>query len=204
MDNQKIIIILLCVIIAILAAGILAFSPFMAKEDSNIAIADKKIHVGDSLVVKLTDSNGNPISNGTVNVKLTDKNGAVKDEDIVTNSKGEAKYKMDEKGKYSVECRFNGDNKHSSSATAGNITVETVETEVVNNEESGNSVSQSQDSDKDESRQREEYQITPDGWDPKEHEVSREPLDNGHERVRYDDGYMRVVDEDGNIISYGW
>ncbi len=204
MDNQKIIIILLCVIIAILAVGILAFSPLMAKEDSNMAISNKNIYVGDSLVVKLTDSNGNPISNRTVNVKLTDKDGTVRDEDVITNSKGEAKFRMDEKGNYSVECRFGGDDKHSSSATAGNITVKDVKTEVVNNDKSQNSVSQSQNSEKDESRQREEYQITPDGWDPKEHEVSREPLDNGHERVRYDDGYMRVVDKDGNIITHGW
>ena len=54
------------------------------------------------------------------------------------------------------------------------------------------------------SSEREEYKITPDGWDPKEHEVSREKLDNGYERVNYDDGYMRVVDKDGNIITYGW
>ena len=61
MDNNKIIIILLCVIIAILIVGVAVFSE-MAKEDSNLAIADKKINVGDSLVVKLTDSKGNAIA----------------------------------------------------------------------------------------------------------------------------------------------
>lgn len=51
---------------------------------------------------------------------------------------------------------------------------------------------------------REEDQITSDGWNPKEHEVSREKLDDGNERVNYDDGYFRIVDKDGNIITYGY
>ena len=43
-----------------------------------------------------------------------------------------------------------------------------------------------------------------DGWDPKEHEVSREDLDDGYQKVHYDDGYFRVVDKKGNIESYGY
>ncbi|MBR5503798.1 MAG: hypothetical protein IKV87_05090 [Methanobrevibacter sp.] len=43
-----------------------------------------------------------------------------------------------------------------------------------------------------------------DGWDPSEHEVSRECLGDGEYRVTYDDGYHRVVGEDGNILSYGY
>lgn len=52
--------------------------------------------------------------------------------------------------------------------------------------------------------EREEDKITADGWNPKEHEVSREKLDNNLERVYYDDGYKRVVDKKGNIKSYGF
>ena len=99
MEDNKIIIILLCVIIAILLVGVVVFSQ-VAKEDSNLSIADKKINVGDSLVVKLTDSSGKAIANQTVNVKLTDKDGSVMDEDITTDSKGKAKFKMEENGKY--------------------------------------------------------------------------------------------------------
>ena len=43
-----------------------------------------------------------------------------------------------------------------------------------------------------------------DGWDPKEHEVSREDLGDGTYRITYDDGYFRIVDEDGNILTYGY
>lgn len=52
--------------------------------------------------------------------------------------------------------------------------------------------------------EREEDKITADGWNPKEHEVSREKLDSNLERVYYDDGYSRVVDKKGNIKSYGY
>ena len=64
--------------------------------------------------------------------------------------------------------------------------------------ESSNSYSSSQNS------IREEDKVTSDGWNPNEHEVSRESIDNGYEKVRYDDDYFRVVDKDGNIITYGY
>ena len=134
MDNQKTIIILLCIIIAILVVGVVVFSPLMAKEDSALTINDKKITVGDSLAVKLTDKNGNPIANQTVNIKLTDKEGITIDEDVVTNSKGNAKFKMDEKGKYSVECSFKGSDKYSASDLNDNISVKKVKTNVISQE----------------------------------------------------------------------
>ena len=138
MDNSKIIIILLCVIVALLV-GILIFSPLLAKEDSNLVIADEKINVGDSLVVKLTDANGNPISNETVHIKLTDKKGMVTNEDVTTNSKGKAKFKMEEKGKYSVECSFDGNGKYASSLTAGNVSVKKPTTKLTSEEQTSTS-----------------------------------------------------------------
>ncbi len=54
-----------------------------------------------------------------------------------------------------------------------------------------------------EDSEREDEQVI-DGWDPKEHEVSREKMDDGYERVDYDDGYYRIVDKKGNVESYGY
>ena len=198
MENNKTVIILLCVIIAILIVGIVMFSPLMAKEKSNLAISDKELNVGDSLTVTLSDDDGVAMANQTVKIRLTDKDGITIDEDVTTDSKGKAKLKVDEKGKYSVECRFDGDGKYASSSTAANLTVKKATTEIVNEDKTSDSVSALSDS------EREEYKITPDGWNPREHEVSREPIGNGNERVNYDDGYMRVVDQDGNILSHGW
>ena len=198
MENNRTVIILLCVIIAILIVGVVMFSPLMAKEKSNLANSDKELNVGDSLTVTLSDDDGVAMANQIVKIRLTDKDGITIDEDVTTDSKGKAKLKVDEKGKYSVECRFDGDGKYASSSVACNLTVKKATTEIVNEDKTSDSVSASSDS------EREEYKITPDGWNPREHEVSREPIGNGNERVNYDDGYMRVVDQDGNILSHGW
>ena len=123
MDNQKIIIALLVIIIAILVVGVLILSPFGAKEDTNLAISKEKINEGDSFAVKLTDGKGNAIANATVTVKFTDKEGTVTEKNITTNSNGNAKFNMKDDGKYSVECIFDGDNKYASSSTVGNLTV---------------------------------------------------------------------------------
>ncbi len=131
MENQNTIIALLCVIIALLVVIVVMFSPLMAKEVSNLAMDDKELNVGDSLVVKLTDGNGNPISNETIKIKITDKEGKTIDEDATTNSKGDANLKIKEEGKYSVECSFNGNNQFASSSTAGNVTVKKATTELV-------------------------------------------------------------------------
>ena len=138
MENNKTVIILLCVIIAILIVGIVMFSPLMAKEKSNLSISDKELNVGDSLTVKLTDENGEPIANQTVKITLTDKDGVTIDEDATTNSKGKAKLKVDEKGKYSVECKFDGDSKYASSSASGNLTVKKATTKVVDEEKTNN------------------------------------------------------------------
>ena len=137
MEDNRIIIILLCIIIAILVVGIFVFSQ-AAKEDSNLSIADKKISVGDSLVVKLTDSNGKAIANQTVNIKLKDKDGTTINEDITSNSKGKAKLKIEKNGKYSAECSFGGNGQYASSSTSGNITVKKATTEEVSDEKTSN------------------------------------------------------------------
>ena len=73
MENNRTVIILLCVIIAILIVGIVMFSPLMAKEKSNLAISDKELNVGDSLTVTLSDDDGVAMANQTVKIRLTDK-----------------------------------------------------------------------------------------------------------------------------------
>ncbi|MBO6123842.1 MAG: Ig-like domain-containing protein [Methanobrevibacter sp.] len=145
MENQKIIIALLVVIIAIIIVGFVILSPFSAKEDSNLAITDTKINEGDSLVVVLTDSKGNAITNETVNIKITDNEGTITDKSITTNSKGKAKFEMKEKGKYSIECTYDGNDKYASSSTAGNLTVKKVQTKSISQETSSSSSSSSDD-----------------------------------------------------------
>lgn len=49
-----------------------------------------------------------------------------------------------------------------------------------------------------------ESEVTSDGWNPSEHEVSREDIGGGSQRISYDDGYFRIVDENGYVITYGY
>jgi len=49
-----------------------------------------------------------------------------------------------------------------------------------------------------------ESEITADGWNPNEHEVSREYIGDGLHRIEYDDGYFRICDEKGYVVNYGY
>ena len=42
------------------------------------------------------------------------------------------------------------------------------------------------------------------GWDPKKHQVSCTSLGEGLFRVVYDDGYHRIIDSHGKILTYGY
>ena len=143
MENKKIIIILI-VIIAVMGLAAVMLSSSMNKMDSNLAITHKSINVGDSVSAKLSDSNGNPISDQMVKMKLTDKNGKTIDNDVKTNSKGRAKLKVDNEGVYAVECKFNGNDKYSATSVDANISVVKAKTKLVDDNQTSSSKSNSE------------------------------------------------------------
>ena len=110
MDNNKLIIIALVAIIAILAIGIFVAMPNFNKENTNLDFKSKTtLTEGDSLKIKLTDMNGNAIVGQTINVTVTDKNGASDYHSVVTNSEGTGKLKMEKSpGKYDVTVTYGG------------------------------------------------------------------------------------------------
>ncbi|WP_405264570.1 type IV pilin [Methanobrevibacter sp.] len=201
MENRNIIIILLVVIVILAAAiGVMMFNTSHAKEATKIKItSDKEQYEGGKLSIELTDLNKTPLSKEIVNVTITNKKGKVVVDDVVkTNSKGKAKLDLDlKKGKYNVTVSYGGNENYTGTNETQKLSIKEKVTEAVKSQ-SSSSQSSSQSS------QRQEYEITPDGWNPREHEVSRESIGNGYERVNYDDGYMRVVDKDGNVISHGF
>ena len=201
MENRNIIIILLVVIVILVAAiGVMMFNTSHAKEATKIKItSDKEQYEGGKLSIELTDLNKTPLSKEIVNVTITNKKGKVVVDDVVkTNSKGKAKLDLDlKKGKYNVTVSYGGNENYTGTNETQKLSIKEKVTEAVKSQ-SSSSQSSSQSS------QRQEYEITPDGWNPREHEVSRESIGNGYERVNYDDGYMRVVDKDGNVISHGF
>lgn len=145
MENQKIIIALLCLIIVIL---LIMCSLAFSKEDSQIGLNDKSVYAGDSITVKLTDSDGKPISNEIVHFKIKDKNGKTKMEDnISTNAKGNAKFKIDKTGKYEAELTFNGNDKFKSCSVTKNITVKKATTKSVDKQSSNTNSKSKYDTD---------------------------------------------------------
>lgn len=49
-----------------------------------------------------------------------------------------------------------------------------------------------------------ENEILPNGWNPKEHEVSRENMEEGYHKIHYDDNYFRICDSYGKVVTYGY
>lgn len=121
MDNNKIIIILLIIIAALLTSAFVMF--YNQGEDTSLTIEDKKLKSGESVKVILSDKNNNSLANKTITVTLTDKNKTQIIKNITTNSKGVAKFKIKDSGKYLTECKFTGDKAYKSSNTSDNITV---------------------------------------------------------------------------------
>lgn len=132
MEKNRIIIIALMAVIIILLAGMVVMMVDMNKEHTNLKISDKDIVVGNNFAVKLTDANGNPIPDETVHVKITDNGGNSTEKVLTTDSKGNAKLKMDKKGKYSAECKFEGNGQYKPSSADAKIKVEKAATAEVN------------------------------------------------------------------------
>lgn len=126
MDKNKIIIIALIAIIAVLIIGLAVVMPGFGKDKSNITIkSNDTISQGDSIKIELADVNGTPIENETVNVTVKDvKNGTVEKKATVTNDDGVAKLKMDDKpGNYTVECKFDGNENYSEDTTTRQVEI---------------------------------------------------------------------------------
>ena len=200
MENKNIIILLIVIIVILAAAvGILFTQSINSKEPTKIRItSNKTLYEGDNLSIKLADLNKTPLSKEKVNITIKNSKGKiVVNKTVKTNAKGQAKVDLNlKKGKYNVRATYDGNENYTGNSTARNLTIK--EKVVQAALQSSNSASSSQNS------EREEYQITPDGWNPGEHEVGRRSIGNGLERVGYDDGYFRVVDQDGNIVTHGW
>ena len=134
MDRNKMIILALVAVIAIVLIGLAAVMPGLGKEQANVTItSNDTISQGESIEIELTAVNGTPIENETVNVTLTDENGTEEvNVEVVTDYKGVAEVEIDEKqetGNYTVECTFEGNDNFTEDTVTQEI--EIVEEEVV-------------------------------------------------------------------------
>lgn len=130
MENKKIIIILLLIIIVLaVAVGFLLLNPIKAKEPTKLQISNNTtLTENDNLTIKLTDINGNPIFNQTINVSITDKDGAVNHKSVVTNEKGKAILEIDKNpGNYSINCTFEGSDNYTNCTVFKTINIKETE-----------------------------------------------------------------------------
>lgn len=194
--NSRDIIIICATVIILLAIGIfLMANPFGGAGETAILTMESKqqLNEGDSLILKLSDENKTAISGERIEINLTHgSNGVTENLTLKTNENGECRLEDLIADNFTLSAKFNGNKDYKPAMITGTIYVK----------KKANPSSQTSRSDKYKTDNKVDDVI--DGWDPKEHEVSREDLGDGTYRITYDDGYFRIVDEDGNILTYGY
>lgn len=125
MENNKIIIIALVVIIAALLAGIIAVMPH-DKQDTKLTFeSNSTLTQGDSLKIKLTDANGTAIANQVVNITIRDKDNLNDYHSVVTDDNGVGTIKIDKTpAKYDVTISYAGNDNYAACNATEKITVE--------------------------------------------------------------------------------
>lgn len=194
--NSRDIIIICATAIILLAIGIFIMTnPFGGAGETAILTMESKqqLNEGDSLILKLSDENKTAISGERIEINLTHgSNGVTENFTLKTNENGECRLEDLIADNFTLSAKFNGNKDYKPAMITGTIYVK----------KKANPSSQTSRSDKYKTDNKVDDVI--DGWDPKEHEVSREDLGDGTYRITYDDGYFRIVDEDGNILTYGY
>ena len=119
MDMNQWIIVGLVIVIIALIIGLAVMMQAPTKENVKLTIKNKKvIEEGENVKIQLTDMNGTPIKDQTVNISVTDKDGTTDYHSVVTNEKGVGKLKLDKNpGKYTVNCTYGGNENYTANTT---------------------------------------------------------------------------------------
>lgn len=130
MDFNKTVIALLVIIIGLMIVGLVfVLNPsgsqdgsdsgvldiFNAQMESNLTIKGNIFYEGSNVSVKLTDANGNPIANESVNISISSNDKQISGKTVKTDANGIAKFDLDNisQGNYSVGAVFEGNDKYS-------------------------------------------------------------------------------------------
>ena len=198
--NLRDIIIVCGTIVFLLVIGIFVMFGMNGEEQTSILTmtSSSSLTEGDSLVLKLNDENGSAIAGERIEINLTHaSNGITENFTLKTNEKGECKLEDLIADNFTVLAKYYGNRDYKPATLSGEIHVKKKVSNTVINTNSNTNANDKYKTDN-------KVDDVIDGWDPKEHEVSREALGDGTYRITYDDGYFRIVDEDGNILTYGY
>ena len=193
--NSRDIIVICLTIILLLGIGMYVMFNSGSGETTILTMTSSSVLTeGDSLILKL-----NGIPNQRIEINMThDDNGITENFTLKTNSNGECKLEDLPAGNFSLLAKYYGNKNWKESGISGKL--------IVNKKASSKNSNANKTASSDKDKYKSDYKVDDviNGWDPSEHEVSREDLGDGTERITYDDGYFRIVDEDGNILSYGY
>ena len=194
--NTRDLIVICLTIILLLCIGMFVMYNSGSGETTIITMENSPtLNEGDSLTLKLNDEDGSAISGQRIEINLThEDNGIIENFTLKTNSNGECRLEDLPAGNFSLLAKYYGNKNYKESSISGKL--------IVKKKASNKTISSNADKDKYKSDYKVEDVIN--GWDPSEHEVSREDLGDGTTRITYDDGYFRIVDKDGNILTYGY
>ncbi|MBQ6098763.1 MAG: Ig-like domain repeat protein [Methanobrevibacter sp.] len=208
MEKNNIIIIglLLVIILLIIGLGTIMLTDFN-KQDCKLEITSpESLENGQNLTLKFTDSKNASIENGKISVKIFNENNTY-EYNVTTGNTGTAALTLNnlESGKYNVTCTFDGNSKFKSAKCSGKLTY----TDEVTASSSGSSNPIEDNRPVNDANYKgynpyHESEVTSDGWNPKDHEVSRQSVGDGNQKIKYDDGYFRIVDSNGYVITYGY
>ncbi|WP_407462508.1 hypothetical protein [Methanobrevibacter sp.] len=194
--NTRDIIIICITIIVLLSIGMFVMMNGGAQEKSILTMTNSpSLYEGDSLILKLTDENNTAISNQKVEINLThSSNGVTENFTLKTNSNGECKLEDLIADNFTLSAKYYGNKEYKGATLSGTIYVKKKASASASTNTNTNSNYKTDN----------KVDDVVNGWDPSEHEVSREDLGDGTVRITYDDGYFRIVDKDGNILTYGY
>lgn len=181
MDNNKLIIALIVILIVMLAAGIFLLNPGHAKVDSRIIVtSNSTLHDGDNFTIRLTDLNNTPIANQRVNITIIDANGGKNPQAVTTDANGDGKLQLNglTLGNYTVNVTYGGNDNY----TVCNTTQRLQMTEKVTPQASTTSTSSSKNYD--------------DGY----WETSMD-ADFEYHTEYYSDGNFRQYDRSGRLVG---
>lgn len=139
MNNKLIITLLLIIIAMLIVLGILIVNPLNAKTDTAINVtSNNTLYDGDYFSISLSDINGTPIANQTVNITIIDANGGKNPQNVTTNEMGNGMLQLNglTVGNYTINITYGGNENYSSC----NITYKLTIAEIVQeSSSSGNS-----------------------------------------------------------------
>lgn len=142
MENDKLIIALLVVIVVLLAVAFVMFNPLQAKADSTVTItSNNELYDGDSFTIFLSDFNQTPIANQTVDVVIVDASGSENPQKITTDASGNGALQLNglNPGEYTVNVSYGGNGEFKSSKVSQTLKIGQATTESLSSADSSSS-----------------------------------------------------------------